>query len=572
MKDCKPFVKWAGGKKRLIVDIKSSLPPDYGTKKFTYIEPFVGGGAVLFWMLQNYPNITNAVINDINPVLTNAYTVIKEEPYQLIEFLSQIENKYHLLKNEEERKYFFLEQREIFNTNHALNIEKAGLFIFLNRTCFNGLYRVNKSGVFNVPFGKYSHPKICDSKTILADSDVLQKVDILTGDFAETIHYVESKDTFFYFDPPYKPISQTSNFTTYTKEDFNDSDQIRLANFAKKINDLDCKFILSNSDTKNNDPSNDFFDNLYNNFSIIRVSASRMINAQPGGRGKISEILVSNIHLSNNKNMNPEFNIFMSQLTETNSTLESLTDFNKVSNNINKISLKLHQLNHVLGREDLFEAVKEVYEENSKAFSILGILVAIRDNKSILNNKNIPININSYFTNYEGICTFIKETGLEEVFKSKKITNLVDYVFGVEVGLDTNARKNRGGTIMEDCIAKAFDTAGIKYKTQVDSSNFKDIESLGEDLKRFDFVVSTPEKTYLIEANYYNGRGSKLNETARSYAEVATKINKYEKYEFVWITDGAGWHSAKNKLEEAFNIIPSIYNLTTLNDFIKKLQ
>lgn len=298
MKDCKPFVKWVGGKTQLIADIKLSLPNNFGDiKNITYIEPFVGGGAVLFWMLKNYTNITNAVINDINPVLTNTYKAIKNHPYQLIEFLSQIENTYYSLNNEEERKCFFLNQREYFNANNSFNIEKAGLFIFLNRTCFNGLYRVNKSGFFNVPFGKYSSPKICDSQTILADSNILQKVEILTGDFTETVKYVKSKNTFFYFDPPYKPISQTSSFTTYSKEDFNDSDQIRLADFTKKISSLDCKFILSNSDTKNQDPFNDFFDNLYDEFSIKRVSASRMINAKSSGRGKITEILVSNINL-----------------------------------------------------------------------------------------------------------------------------------------------------------------------------------------------------------------------------------------------------------------------------------
>lgn len=270
--------------------------------------------------------------------------------------------------------------------------------------------------------------------------------------------------------------------------------------------------------------------------------------------------------------MSAEFNDFMSQLTETNSTLESLTDFNKVSINVNKMSLKLHQLNHLLGKDDLYEAVKEIFKENPKTFSVLGILVAVRDNKSVLNDQNIPVGLDDYFANYDGICEFIKETGLEDVFQSKKITNLVDYVFGVEVGLDTNARKNRGGTIMEKCVAKAFDEAGIKYMKQVESSVFKEIESLGEDLKRFDFVISTPNKTYLIETNYYNGGGSKLNETARAYSDVAKKINKYKKYEFIWITDGYGWHSAKNKLEEAFHIIPSIYNLTTLKFFINKLK
>jgi len=170
------------------------------------------------------------------------------------------------------------------------------------------------------------------------------------------------------------------------------------------------------------------------------------------------------------------------------------------------------------------------------------------------------------------IVEYIEETGIAEIFKNKNITNLVDYVFGVEVGLDTNSRKNRGGNNMSKTVAKQFTNAGIFFKQEISSTDFKEIESLGADVKRFDFVIQTQKKTYLIETNYYNSGGSKLNETARGYSDLALKINQYEKYEFVWITDGQGWLSAKNKLEEAYNSIPSVYNLVTLEDFIKKIQ
>lgn len=269
--------------------------------------------------------------------------------------------------------------------------------------------------------------------------------------------------------------------------------------------------------------------------------------------------------------MNERFDLFMSQLSETNSTLESLTDFEKVGNNTHKIAIKLNQLNYLLGKDNLREAIEQLYEENASVFSVLGILVAVRTNKLVLNAENKPIDIKEYFSSVESIYEFILDTGLSEVFISKKVTNLVDYVFGVEVGLDTNARKNRGGTIMEKRIAKAFIDAGVSFKEQVSSSGYREIDSLGVDLKRFDFAVETEYKTYLIEANFYNGGGSKLNEVARSYSDVAPKINQYDNFEFVWITDGQGWKSAKNKLEEAFNIIPSIYNLTTLDSFIENI-
>ena len=200
--------------------------------------------------------------------------------------------------------------------------------------------------------------------------------------------------------------------------------------------------------------------------------------------------------------MKEQFKLFLSQLSETNSTLELLTDFKKVSENVNKISLKLCQLNHLLGREDLKNAIQEIWDENEKAFSVLGILVAVRDNKVVLDSRNLPIGLNNYFLSVDRIYEYIKKTGLDEIFTSRKITNLVDYVFGVEVGLDTNARKNRGGTVMEDTVGRALTKAGINFRTQVNSSEFIEIESLGEDLKRFDFVVETKNKT-LLDRNQF---------------------------------------------------------------------
>ena len=258
----KPFIKWVGGKTQLIQSIEKALPEDFAKiKNITYIEPFVGGGAVLFWILQKYPNITKAIINDINPDLTNAYKTIKETPSELYKFLQIIQDEY-LPLDEEKRKEYYLNKRERFNTKSLDSIENTALFIFLNRTCFNGLYRVNSKGLFNVPFGRYANPKICDEQTIFADSELLQKVEILTGDFEDTLKYA-ANNCLFYFDSPYKPLSETSSFNSYAKEDFNDLEQIRLGNFCKKIDLLGHIFILSNSDVKGKNPDDDFFDEMY---------------------------------------------------------------------------------------------------------------------------------------------------------------------------------------------------------------------------------------------------------------------------------------------------------------------
>lgn len=272
--------------------------------------------------------------------------------------------------------------------------------------------------------------------------------------------------------------------------------------------------------------------------------------------------------------MSEQFKIFLSQLSETNATLDYFTDFKKIKGNVNKIAIKLNQLNYLIGKADIKAAVSELYEENPKAFEVLNILIAIHKNKNAktFNNKGEIVMLDSYFTSPESICEYIEETGLGEIFRNKDVKNLVDYVFGIEVGLDTNARKNRGGENMSKAVSLFFDKAKVCYKKEVHNTAFPEILSLGADVKRFDFVIKTKNKTYLIETNYYNGGGSKLNETARSYSDVAPKINQYKNYEFVWITDGQGWLSAKNKLEEAYNIIPSMYNLSTLQKFIKKVK
>ena len=290
----KPFVKWVGGKTQLLAEIEHRLPKDLiDGKEFVYVEPFVGGGAALVHLLTKYPNIKHAIINDINPKLCNTYRVIKNIPHELINELKSLETNYLPLTHDE-RTEMFIEQRRRFNTEALSDVEIAALFIFLNRTCFNGLYRENSKGEFNVPHGSYTNPCICDEGTILADSKLLKKVTILCGDFAQTLKYAGAK-TFFYFDPPYKPLSETSSFNTYVKEAFGDAEQIRLCEFIKKIVERCGQFLLSNSDVRSKNPKETFFDDLYNEFLIHRVFATRMVNANPEKRGKLTELMITNI-------------------------------------------------------------------------------------------------------------------------------------------------------------------------------------------------------------------------------------------------------------------------------------
>lgn len=265
----------------------------------------------------------------------------------------------------------------------------------------------------------------------------------------------------------------------------------------------------------------------------------------------------------------------MLPLKETHFSLRDYVDFRKVAANVDAISLRLNQLNYLIGQEDMGSAVRNLWNENPKVFSVLDILIAVRtkDRKKVLDSHGAVRSVSDYFTSPEQITAFLDETGLTEVFQTKQIRNLVDYVFGVEVGLDSNARKNRGGHIMEALVADTLRKNGIAFEQEVYYTEFPEIvKALGADKKRFDFVVRTSRITYLIEANFYTGGGSKLNEVARSYSELAPKINAVPGFEFVWITDGIGWNDARNKLEEAFAHIPDIYNLSSLSDFIEKLK
>lgn len=270
-----------------------------------------------------------------------------------------------------------------------------------------------------------------------------------------------------------------------------------------------------------------------------------------------------------------EFKTFMSQLKETNQSLDFFCDFDKINSNVENIKLSLCMLNSLIGSTNLRASVETIWNRDKTAFNVMDILIAVRSEgkKKVLNSLGECVVLDTLFHSVDGVMEFLTDTGLADVFQTQKITNLVDYVFGVETGLDSNARKNRSGHVMEDVVADLFADNGITYRKEVYSSEWSALtQALGEDEERFDYVVETPNKIYLIEVNFYSGGGSKLNEVARAYSEIAPKINAVEGFEFVWITDGIGWNSAKNKLQEAFYTIPSIYNLTSIEEFIEDIK
>ena len=292
----RPFVKWAGGKGSLISQLNNFYPYELKNGIIErYIEPFVGGGAVLIDILQKY-DVQEAYAFDINIDLINSYNVIKNDVEEIITNLKQMEIEYLQLEQEERKNYFY-NKRDEYNSyaleENEQNVQRAAQFIYLNRTCFNGLYRVNKEGKFNVPVGSYKNPMICDEENLRKLSELIQNVQFQYGDYRRSMEYV-TENTFVYFDPPYRPLNVTSGFTSYTKEDFNDDSQRELAAFYRKLNERNAKLMLSNSNPKNINEEDHFFDNIYHGFNIDEIYASRMINANSKGRGKISEILVTN--------------------------------------------------------------------------------------------------------------------------------------------------------------------------------------------------------------------------------------------------------------------------------------
>lgn len=296
-KQAKPFLKWAGGKGQLIEQLTKHLPLDLKAGKIRkYFEPFLGGGALFFWLSQRY-NFECVHLNEINPVVTNCYKVIQGKVNKLVENLHQLEMEY-LAASEAGREAFYYKRREefnklIFSKAANSNVRKAALLIFLNKTCFNGLFRVNSLGEFNVPFGRYKNPTICDEDNLRAASKCLQRAKITCADFSKCLDNADS-ESFVYFDPPYRPISATSNFTGYSKYAFNESEQRRLHDIFVELAEHGAYVMLSNSDPKNIDPVDNFFDDLYKDFTIKRLNATRLINCNANRRGTVSEILITN--------------------------------------------------------------------------------------------------------------------------------------------------------------------------------------------------------------------------------------------------------------------------------------
>lgn len=590
--EAKPILKWAGGKTQMLTQIIENLPTDFH-KISRYVEPFVGAGAVFLHLINNNC-FEEYVINDINEKLINLYRVIKDDLEGLLESLKAIKDKYMLLNDIDDKERFYYECREQFNINQENKTTMGALFIFLNKTCFNGLYRENSKGLFNVPFGKHISPGIYDENDIRAISNLLNsknekgefKVKILNTTFENLYDYVDS-DTFVYFDPPYRPV-MVGGFNTYSKSGFNDDKQVELRDFYVNLNQKSARLMLSNSDPKVLNIEDDFFDNLYKDFVIKRVSANRMINSNGKGRGAITELLITNYECEGKMNAVYEkkaeiFDYLMSTLKESIKGWDYFVNWDKVNKNIKNIEVYLNILNYLIGKEDIEKEAKYLLKKYPEIISTIPILVACRENKfQIITTKEDFMLKNYLFDGNElsdeyidNIVEFMKKSNIIDLLSNKSIKNVVDYVFGVEVGLDSNERKNRSGHSIEYIVGKFLerlcDTKGyplLKEATpEVIKKEWGFSVNVDKSSRRFDFAVNAGEKLVIVETNYYRSGGSKLKATAGEYKILYDLLAK-DNHMFLWIIDGEGWLKVRKALEETFYHNEYILNLTMLEDGI----
>jgi len=536
----KPFVKWVGGKTQFLEIIDLLLPFSYNR----IIEPFVGGGAV-FLNLQP----SQLIINDVNNELITTYKIVKENPQELLKILLKYE--------ENHSKIFFnkLRNKEPKNLN---NLEVAARFIYLNKTGFNGLYRVNSQGIFNVSFGQKNKIKLVNKDNILNINKYLNTINcqIFNQDYQKILSLIKEGD-FLFVDPPYD-VNNINGFTKYTASGFNQENQKQLYQFLKQVEIKGARWLLTNHNT-------DFIKNLYQSYQQFAKKAYRYINCQGNKRvGNIQEIFIWNYELTTKQKELLEFEKWFDTIQITNTNLNQLVNWSKVNSNLLIYEKNLIVLNFLIcdNLEQLRERINQIWKENPISFQILPYLLAVRDNKNFswLENSNIE-----YWENLscEKVNKLIFESNLAIYLTNGKIKNLKDYCLGLEVGLGTHGRKNVGGQIMEKTVENLLNKYQIEYHKQI-LVNFQ-INSK----KIFDFQIKLNNKKYYLETSFFNVSGSKVSEVIRSYQEVLNKTNN-NKINFIWILDGKGLKSVKKIIQEIYLINKQF--MFTLNSFEKLLK
>ncbi|WP_422047677.1 adenine methyltransferase [Staphylococcus aureus] len=545
-----PIVKWAGGKTQLLDAINALIPNDFAI----YHEPFLGGGATL---LSNQPK--NAIINDLNYELMTTYNVIKHDITPLIKELKDMIKQHNT--NNAKDFYMTVREQEILNLN---DIEIAARFLYLNKTGFNGLYRVNSQGKFNVPFNKKDMIK---NSTVFSETNLrnLNKyfnennIIILNEDFNEALKKVKEND-FVFIDSPYDEA-----YTSYQKGGFHEKEHKELAERLIELDKKGVKWIVTNHNTK-------LIQSLYNQFDFYEIPVNRFINSDAQKRSNATnEVLILNYKPTKRQLKEFERAKFYKQLKPTSFVLKEYVKWEKLQENVREYELQLNDLN-VLMASDEFEfkeKFERLYSQRAESFDILPLFISSR-NKQIEYWSSDGEAKKYGFDKKETVFDFLVESGLREnLFMNNRYKNVLDYISGLEVGLSSNDKKNYTGTWMMNQIANLLKENDITFRKEVPYKEIIDANRIKD--KTFDFVFNKDDVTYCLEVNFFNTSGSKINSEAERFIELNKELQNYEDIEFIWVTDGIGLKKNQTSINKAMKSIGNLYNLTTFDEFLKEL-
>ncbi|HFV7742818.1 TPA: DpnII family type II restriction endonuclease [Staphylococcus aureus] len=545
-----PIVKWAGGKTQLLDAINALVPNDFAI----FHEPFLGGGATL---LSNQPK--NAIINDLNYELMTTYNVIKHDITPLIKELKDMIKQHNT--NNAKDFYMTVREQEILNLN---DIEIAARFLYLNKTGFNGLYRVNSQGKFNVPFNKKDMIK---NSTVFSETNLrnLNKyfnennIIILNEDFNEALKKVKEND-FVFIDSPYDEA-----YTSYQKGGFHEKEHKELAERLIELDKKGIKWIVTNHNTK-------LIQFLYNQFDFYEIPVNRFINSDAQKRSNATnEVLILNYKPTKRQLKEFERAKFYKQLKPTSFVLKEYVKWEKLQENVREYELQLNDLN-VLMASDEFEfkeKFERLYSQRAESFDILPLFISSR-NKQIEYWSSDGEAKKYGFDKKETVFDFLVESGLREnLFMNNRYKNVLDYILGLEVGLSSNDKKNYTGTWMMNQIANLLKENDITFRKEVPYKEIIDANRIKD--KTFDFVFNKDDVTYCLEVNFFNTSGSKINSEAERFIELNKELQNYEDIEFIWVTDGIGLKKNQTSINKAMKSIRNLYNLTTFDEFLKEL-
>lgn len=547
----KPTVKWAGGKTQLLDVLMPLVPRKYKT----YYEPFLGGGAMLFELQPD-----DVVINDINSELITMYKVIKENPKKL---MSELRKKVKEHNGHNPTSEYYLKQRSL-NVDELNSIEVATRFIYLNKTGFNGLYRVNSKGEFNVPFNKKEEITIstlCNQANINRMSTYFneQQVDITNEDFETIINQAEKGD-FIFVDSPYD-----DSFTGYSSSGFGENEHKRLAKSLKRASERGVKWMTTNHNTS-------LIQELYKDNHFFEVPVNRFINSNAQKRvNATTEVIIINYFEEIRSVDLEKFNEskFFKELKPTSFVLSDYVKWEEIQKRVRSNKLYINDLNllHSRTEEEFRERFNDLFEERSESFSILPLLLANR-------TQNYQYWLESGVTetfdwnNKEVTYNFLVDSGLvENLFLNSNYQNVFDYLLGLEVGLTSNDKKNLTGNWMASQVEMILEENGIEFEKEVSYENIVKANRIKS--KRFDYVFKIDDEMYCVEVNFFNTTGSKINSEAARFIDLDNTFRSYENIHFIWVTDGVGLRGAKADIVNAMRSISHLYNLTTFDQFIR---